>query len=279
MNRIGHNGVNFFVGSEVEHTPAFSKRTLFVVGKQDVSEIIAQARIHHVQHVFMGANHSFDSSDTDTYWDSSITDLLNRGFWVTLDYQAHQHREVLGMLSKKIWASRTFVPLLSVRIPYVESSSINLTIKVDDIDFNETNPGVWCASWRDLTDNNKFTDWKEYESDQITGNTVTDSPFVIIPEDTILPVTGQVETISEPPREETQTVASTTEESVSLTTEKSNEVADLPIPESDPEIDPNSEVKEETSTETVSETLSEEGDMPGDTTTLKVTPEKKTKKK
>jgi hypothetical protein len=34
MNRDGHNDVNFFVGTEVERTPAFGKRTLFVVGWQ-----------------------------------------------------------------------------------------------------------------------------------------------------------------------------------------------------------------------------------------------------
>ena len=30
MNRDGHKGVTFFIGPEVEHTPAYSKRTLFV---------------------------------------------------------------------------------------------------------------------------------------------------------------------------------------------------------------------------------------------------------
>ena len=35
MNREGHEAVNFFVGTEVEHTPAFGQRTLFVVGTHD----------------------------------------------------------------------------------------------------------------------------------------------------------------------------------------------------------------------------------------------------
>ena len=32
MDREGHNGVNYFVGTEVERTPAHGLKTLFVVG-------------------------------------------------------------------------------------------------------------------------------------------------------------------------------------------------------------------------------------------------------
>ena len=41
MDRPGHEQVDFFVGEEVEHTPAFGKRTLFVVGIQNTAEIHA----------------------------------------------------------------------------------------------------------------------------------------------------------------------------------------------------------------------------------------------
>ena len=36
-------GVTYFVGTEIEHTPAFGKKTLFVVGIQDADEIIEMA--------------------------------------------------------------------------------------------------------------------------------------------------------------------------------------------------------------------------------------------
>ena len=39
MIREGHDNVLFFHGTEVEHTPAFGKRTLFVVGVQSTDEI------------------------------------------------------------------------------------------------------------------------------------------------------------------------------------------------------------------------------------------------
>ena len=170
MNRDGHKDVAFFIGPEVEQTPAFSKRTLFVVGKQEVSRILELANEQRTPHIFMGANHSFAINDTtDSYWDSTITKLLDKGFWVTLDYQAHEHEAVLKMLNPGIWQCRTFVPLLGVRIPKVQESSPNLTIKIDDVDFRATNPGVWCLHFHEITDSNRFTDWNEYATDVVLG--------------------------------------------------------------------------------------------------------------
>jgi len=167
MNREGHKNVAFFIGPEVEHTPAYSKKTLFVVGTQDIARILELAREHKVSHIFMGANHSFEPGHGDAYWDKTITALLDRGYWVSLDYQAHQHSALLKILNKGIWQSRLFVPLLNVRIPHVQTSSPNLVVKIDDIDFKATNPGVWCMHFHEVTDSNRFTDWVEYGSDVV----------------------------------------------------------------------------------------------------------------
>ncbi len=171
MNRDGHKDVVYFVGPEVEHTPAFSKKTLFVVGYREAEEVEKIAREHKTPHIYLGADHSFDASHNTEYftktWDSLITKLLDKGFWVTLDYPAHQHETVLKMLNAGIWQCRLFVPMLSVRIPKVQTSSVNLTIKIDDIDFKATNPGVWCLNHHEITDSNRFTDWNEYGDDVV----------------------------------------------------------------------------------------------------------------
>ena len=41
MNRLGHESADFFFGDEVEHTPAFGRQTLFVIGYHTVEEIEA----------------------------------------------------------------------------------------------------------------------------------------------------------------------------------------------------------------------------------------------
>lgn len=186
MIRDGHENVKFFIGPEVEHTPANSKKTLFVVGKQDLDAIKRVARENKTPHIFMGANHSFEI-DNSPYWQTTIAGLLDLGFWVSLDYEAHLHDKVLKMLSPGIWQSRLFVPLLSVRIPHLASSNPNLTVKIDDIDFKATNEGVWCMHFRELMDSNRFTDWSEYTSDEIIQDSVVAPVVAKAPVADILP--------------------------------------------------------------------------------------------
>ena len=40
MDRPGHELAKFFIGTEVEHTPAHGKTTLFVVGLQSHQQIL-----------------------------------------------------------------------------------------------------------------------------------------------------------------------------------------------------------------------------------------------
>ena len=44
MEREGHEDTRFFIGTEVEHTPAYGQRTLFVVGYQPKEEILVKGR-------------------------------------------------------------------------------------------------------------------------------------------------------------------------------------------------------------------------------------------
>ena len=63
MNRDGHNEVSFFIGTEVEHTPAFGKRTLFVVGLQDPDIVWQEFHNNDCEHIYFGANQSFPALD------------------------------------------------------------------------------------------------------------------------------------------------------------------------------------------------------------------------
>ena len=67
----------FFTGTEVEHTPAFGLHTLFVVDIQDPEEVVEYARGYDVQHVYLGANHSFDGSGQEEYGDIVPVTLAN----------------------------------------------------------------------------------------------------------------------------------------------------------------------------------------------------------
>lgn len=178
MNLEEQSKVTFFIGPEVEHTPAYSKKTLFVVGKPEVSRIEKLAREYKVPHISLGANLSFQCNSTEdaTYWDTTVTSLLDKGFWVTLNYRAEEHVDVLKILNPGIWQSRIFVPLLGVGIPQLETSNGNLTVKFHSNGNRSTNPGVWSLHYHQITDSNRFTDWGDYDTDVGITETVTPGP-------------------------------------------------------------------------------------------------------
>lgn len=166
MIREGHDNVSFFFGKEVEKTPAFGKQTLFVVGVQSVDDIV-----HHfdqnprgIEHIFFGANHSF-CPQTPTEWDRwerMITHFLKLGYLCSLDIPV-THVEDFNDTS--MCEYRNFVPQIRVSIPYVKLWNYNTMIKIDDRDFDDTNPGVWTHSLHSLMSRRTFTDWDQYNED------------------------------------------------------------------------------------------------------------------
>lgn len=169
MNRQGHEDVNFFVGTEVEHTPAFGLRTLFVVGVQDSFKIMDTAYRQGCLHIYFGANQSFprlDVNDGDGWrpWERMIQDCLEGGFQCTLDLDVACAE---GLLESSLVEYTNFIPMLSVKLPYIRQLGYNATLKLDDKDFRATNPGVWCHSLHSLQKRSVFTDWSKYTNDEV----------------------------------------------------------------------------------------------------------------
>jgi hypothetical protein len=168
MNREGHNNVKFFTGTEVEHTPAFGMKTLFVVGLQ--SAISIEEQLDGCEHIYFGADMSFPTSIRTndsvfwTPWENLIKHFLLRGYQCTLDIDVSQ---VEGLLESGLCEHNNFIPMISVKIPYIRQLGYNATVKIDDKDFAATNPGVWCHSLHTLQKRSVFTDWSKYTKDQV----------------------------------------------------------------------------------------------------------------
>ena len=162
MKRKGHEDVDFFTGIEVEHTPAFGKRTLFVVGVQLIDHI--GARIHGEEHIFFGANHSFDPKTPEEWraWESMIMYFLERGRLCTLDIPISAVEE---FHEGGLCDYRNFIPQIRVSVPYTKLWNYNTMLKIDDKDFDATNPGVWCHSLHSLMSSETFTSWDDYKGD------------------------------------------------------------------------------------------------------------------
>jgi len=156
--------ITFFVGTEVEHTPAFGMRTLFVTDIQPVEEIASN--LNGCGHIFFGANHSFHPADNLEWqrWETMIEFFLNKGYWCSLDIPI-SHAE--DFLENGLNEHTNFIPQIRVPIPYIKLWNYNTMLKIDDKDFKATNPGVWSHSLHTLMDRSKFTDWNQYKNDEI----------------------------------------------------------------------------------------------------------------
>lgn len=157
------NDITYFVGTEVERTAQYGQRTLFVVGIQSADEVVRYANEYKAGHIYLGANKSFN---IDLDWEPLVDSLLQAGLWVTLDFPIRSHNAVMRILGNHMRKSK-FIPMISVEIPNVEVYNYNTVLKIDDIDMDHSNPGVWCHSLHELLDRDVFTAWDEYQGDEL----------------------------------------------------------------------------------------------------------------
>ena len=163
------NNITFFTGIEIEKTPAYGMKTLFVVGVHDDQIITTMAQNNDCTHIYFGANQSFKTdgvNDAQNWrmWEDMIYVCLEQGYWCTLDLDVS---EVEGLLESGLVEKQQFIPQISVKLPYLQQLGYNATIKIDDKDFKATNPGVWCHNLHDLLGRDKFTSWDQYGKDEI----------------------------------------------------------------------------------------------------------------
>jgi len=168
------DNVTFFTGVEIEHTPAYGMKTLFVTGLQPTDAIDSILNDHnsyndtskHIRHIFFGANHSFTPYGYPEHkaWEEMIFYYLDKGYWCSLDIPMNQVEE---FHESGYCEYDNFIPQIRVPIPYIKLWNYNTMLKIDDKDFKATNPGVWSHSLHTLMDRSKFTSWDKYKNDEI----------------------------------------------------------------------------------------------------------------
>ena len=126
-----HDDVIFFTGVEVEKTPAYDLDTLFVVGAQPISDILEQIEKGYTTHIYLGANQSFHIDISQNHqgeiklWSDIIFKLLDKGYWVTLDYDIKYHNWVLDCNFNE---HQKFISQISVKLPSIEKLNYNSPI-------------------------------------------------------------------------------------------------------------------------------------------------------
>jgi len=156
--------VQFFTGVEVEHTPAYGMKTLFVTGIQSFDDIAKN--LNGSNHIFFGANHSFNPQTYEEHkaWEEMIFFFLKKEYLCSLDIPINQVEE---FHESGYCEYDNFIPQIRIPIPYIKLWNYNTMLKIDDKDFKATNPGVWSHSLHTLMDRSKFTDWAQYKNDEV----------------------------------------------------------------------------------------------------------------
>lgn len=161
MDRPGHEQADFFIGKEVELSPAFMQQTLFVVGVQDPVVILKHALEHKCPHIYLGANQSFEPTPA---FESMLMTIVRDEIMCTLDFDVQHAQWVLETGATEY---DNFIPMISVKLPHIQQLGYNATIKLDDVDFKASNPGVWCHRVHDLMDKTAYTPWRKYTQDEV----------------------------------------------------------------------------------------------------------------
>jgi hypothetical protein len=166
LNTEERQGVVYFTGYEVEHTICYGMYTLFVVGTPPLEEILYWAEHAQVTHIYFGTSQSFNpkSISQEEYkpWDDVIIGCLKKDYWVSLDFGV-EHIE--GVLESSYNEFPRFVPMISVKLPYINQLNYNATLKLDDRTWGATNPGVWTHHLPSLMTKDKYTHWDQYTKD------------------------------------------------------------------------------------------------------------------
>ena len=166
LNTEERQGVVYFTGYEVEHTICHGMFTLFVVGTPPLDEILTKAKEAGVKHIYFGTSQSFNPTAIShaeyKAWDDVIIGCLKADYWVSLDFGV-EHIE--GVLESAYNEYPRFVPMISVKLPYINQLNYNATLKLDDRTWGATNPGVWTHHLQSLMSKDKYTHWDQYTQD------------------------------------------------------------------------------------------------------------------
>lgn len=166
LNTDERQNVVYFTGYEVEHTICHGMKTLFVVSTPPAEEIIKLAREQDCPHIYFGTSQSFKPRknfyEDWKQWEDAMLPCLKENFWVTLDFDVSYADQ---FHNSPFCEYDRFVPMISVKLPYIRLFNYNTTIKLDDITWGKTNSGVWTHQLNDLLTKEKYTYWDQYTKD------------------------------------------------------------------------------------------------------------------
>ena len=147
----------FWIATEVNHTAAHTRKTLYVAGKQPLSDILRNATQNSITHVSFEPG-SLDISDT--YFLETVDALTVAGYTITIEYDIRQHDAVVAYFGAKLFTSRNIIPIAALGNIDINAINPNFTLAIND----KSADGRWCIGPSAIMDSNRFTLFAEYDA-------------------------------------------------------------------------------------------------------------------
>lgn len=164
------SGVKAFVGIEIENTQAKGLPTLFLdPSKLSNAEMIVMIVSNsHVRHIYLNANHY--PIEDDLYFGrfEEVLQYIEGRSSIDLVTVEIQNSQAIANLGKS-YLDRFQKLILNVSIPIKDAKNYanRISIKIDDVDFKATNPGVWVQPMSEILSTRNFTGWDHYKNDEV----------------------------------------------------------------------------------------------------------------
>jgi len=122
---------NFSISKERLNTVARNKKTLYVTGIQDVNTVVKYFNKYDCDHIYFGANASFDvcSEDECIHWESMIFYFLRKDILCSLEIPVDVNTY---LTDSNLNEFHNFIPLIKVSIPNLHLWNYNTSLKLDD---------------------------------------------------------------------------------------------------------------------------------------------------
>ena len=173
----------FWIATEVNNTAAHTRKTLYVAGKQALSDVLRHTSTNGISHVSFGTGGELDLSDGHLL--ETVDALVAAGYTVTIEYNIGQHADVENYLGTTLFNSRSLIPLAVLGDINISSSNPNFTLVINDCNAD----GRWCVGPSAIMDSNRFTLNAEYDPSlsisldkpPVTQTHATPAPIVSAP--------------------------------------------------------------------------------------------------
>lgn len=139
-------------------------------------DIIRIAEFHREKHkydphIIFGIDNSFQIPEAHIgfdyniidRWESLFEDIMKEDYWITLEFDPKYVNVVHEM---NVSDYQRFIPIVNVKIPYIQALGYNACVKIDSDNWGEENPGIWLHRAHSLVDPKNFHEWQHvYDKD------------------------------------------------------------------------------------------------------------------